>query len=206
MESAAHALLMREFGYIRLTRAGYVLIERYDHRAIRELRDQLAETVCPGEPEKETELKAGLVASALYQLDGYYAARERVQAYTADLTASQSDPGRPGARVATRHTLSIARVPLRVPCEKHGALRARLLDYRADARGLGLLFEHCSCMEQLECTHELRFELNNKSFVGQVRHRSYRQSQRELHVGLQLPDAVAKAALVELERYVHSDR
>jgi hypothetical protein len=207
MESAAHALLMREFGYAALTRAGYVLIERYDHRAIRELRDQLADTVCPGAPEKETELKAGLVASALYQLDGYYAARERVQAYTVDLSASPSDPGGTTVRVATRHTLSTARVPLRITCEKHGARRARLLDYRADARGLGLLLEHCSCLEQLERTHELRFELNHKPFVGEVRHRSFRSdSQRELHVGLQLPDAVAQAALAELQRCVHSDR
>jgi hypothetical protein len=207
MESAGHALLMREFGYAALTRAGYVLLERYDNRAIRELRDQLGATVCPGEPAKEIELKAGLVASALYQLDGYYAARERVQAYTADLSASPSDPGEPGVRVATRHTLSTARVPLRIPCEKHGAHKALLLDYRADARGLGLLFEHCSCLAQLERTHELRFELNSKSFVGEVRHRSYRsESQTELHVGLQLPDAVAKAALAELQRYVHSDR
>ena len=207
MDSAAHALLMREFGYAALARAGYVLIERYDNRAIRELRDQLAETVCPGEPDKEVELKAGLVASALYQLDGYYAARERVQAYTAVLGASPSDPGGQAVRVATRHTLSTSQVPLRITCEKHGARRARLLDYRADARGLGLLLEHCSCLDQLERTHELRFELNYKSFVGEVRHRSFRSdSQRELHVGLQLPDAVATAALAELQRCVHSDR
>jgi hypothetical protein len=205
MESAAHALLMREFGYAALTRAGYVLIERYDHRAIRELRDQMAETSCPGEPEKEVELKAGLVASALYQLDGFYAARERVRAYTVDLSASASDPGS-SVRVATRHTLSSAQVPLRITCEKHGARHVRLLDYRADARGLGLLLEHCSCLEQLERSHELRFELNSKIFVGEVRHRSYHSDAgHQLHVGLQLPDAVAKDALAELQRYVQAD-
>jgi hypothetical protein len=206
MESAAHALLMREFGYVALTRAGYVLIERYDHRAIRELRDHMAATLCPGAPDKEVELKAGLVASALYQLDGYYGARERIRAYTVDLSASDSDPGESGVRVATRHTLATAKVPLRITCEKHGARRARLLDYRADARGLGLLLEHCSCLEQLERTHELRFELNHKSFVGEVRHRSYRSgAARELHVGLQLPDAVAQDALAELQRCVHTE-
>lgn len=203
MESAAHALLMREFGYTALTRAGYVLIARYDSRAIRELRDQLSATVCPNEPAKEVELKAGLVASALYQLDGYYAARERVHAYTANLTELNG----PGVRVATRHILSTGRVPLSITCEKHGAREARLLDYRADARGLGLLLEHCSCLEQLDRAHELRFELNSKSFIGEVRHRSYRsESRRHVHVGLQLPDAVAQAALAELQRCVHSDR
>jgi hypothetical protein len=204
MESAAHALLMREFGYTTLTRAGYVLIERYDHRAIRELRDHLAATQCPGEPDKETELKAGLVASALYQLDGYYAARERIRAYTADLKARSNEPAETGVRVATRHTLSSVRVPLQITCEKHGDRRARLLDYRADARGLGLLLEHCSCFEQLERAQALQFELNSKIFVGEVRHRSYRSgSNRELHVGLQLQDAVARDALAELQRYVH---
>ena len=207
MESAAHALLMREFGYIALTRAGYVLIERYDHRAICELRDHLAATQCPGEPDKEIELKAGLVASALYQLDGYYAARERIRAYTVNLNAPFSDPEEIGVRVATRHTLSTSQVPLQIPCEKHGARRARLLDYRADARGIGLLFEHCSCLEHVERTHALRFELNSKPFVGEVRHRSYRAgSGKELYVGLQLPYAVARDALAELQRYVQPPR
>jgi hypothetical protein len=206
MESAAHALLMREFGYVALTRAGYVLIERYDQRAIRELRDHLSATQCPGEPNRETELKAGLVASALYQLDGYYAARERIRAYTVDLKAPDSDRDS-GVRVATRHTLSTGRVPLRITCEKHGQRPARLLDYRADARGLGLLLEHCSCLDQLEREHELHFELNSKMFVGEVRHRSYRPGSQpqQMHVGLQLPDAVAQAALAELQRCVHSE-
>lgn len=207
MESGAHALLMREFGYVALTRAGYVLIERYDHRAILELRDHLAATSCPGEPAKEIELKAGLVASALYQLDGYYAARERIRAYNVDLNARSSEPGEPGVRLATRHILATSHVPLQIPCEKHGARRAQLLDYREDARGLGLLFEHCSCLAQLERTHALRFELNHKVFIGEVRHRSYRPgSGTELHVGLQLPDAVARDALAELQRYVQTGR
>jgi hypothetical protein len=207
MESAAHALLMREFGYVALTRAGYVLIERYDHRAMRELREQLAATQCPNEPEKENELKAGLVASALYQLDGYYAARERIRAYNVDLHQPDSDLSENGVRVATRHTLSTAHVPLHIICEKHGSRRARLLDYRADARGLGVLLERCSCLDQLEREQELRFELNYKSFVGEVRHRSFRTDRsHELHVGLQLPDAVAKAALAELQRCVQSER
>jgi len=83
MESAAHALLMRDFGYEALTRAGYVLIERYDHRAVRELREQLSATRFAGEPDKDVEVKAGLVASALYELHGYYGARERIRAYNA---------------------------------------------------------------------------------------------------------------------------
>jgi hypothetical protein len=203
MESAAHALLMREFGYIALTRAGYVLIERYDHRAMRELREQLAATQCPGEPDKEIEIKAGLVASALYQLDGYYAARERIRAYNVDLKQPDNNRLQNGVRVATRHILSTAHVPLHIICEKHGSRQARLLDYRADARGLGMLLERCSCLDQLEREQELRFELNHKSFVGEVRHRSYRAgAASELHVGLQLPDAVAKAALAELQRCV----
>lgn len=206
MESAAHALLMREFGYVALTRAGYMLIERYDHRAMRELRDQLAATQCPGEPDKEIEIKAGLVASALYQLDGFYAARERVRAYNVDLHQPDNDLLGNGVRVATRHTVSTAHVPLHIICEKHGSRHARLLDYRADARGLGVLLERCSCLDRLEREQELRFELNSKSFVGEVRHRSYRSgAARELHVGLQLPDAVAQAALAELQRCVQTD-
>jgi hypothetical protein len=201
MESAAHALLMREFGYVMLTRAGYILIGRQDDRASNELREQLECTRLPGEPEKEVEIKAGLVASALYQLAGYYGARERIRAYTALLPDGLRSA--PGTRGATRFTLAAEDVPLFVACEKHGSRRARLLDYRADAQGLGVLVQRCSCLDNLESSDQLEFELNHKLFVGEVRHRSHQpESQVDLRVGLRLQEAAARAALEELQQCV----
>lgn len=199
MESAAHALLMREFGYEALARAGEVLIERYDNRAVRELREQLTATRYEGEPEKEVEVKAGLVASALYELHGYYGALERVRAYNADRLRSDRD-SQTELRSAPRLTHHATAVPLTVSCLQHGARRARLLDYRADARGLGLSTERCACLDEAD---ELAFELNDHLFVGEIRHRGPAQEDEQiLRLGLLLPETTARAAQSELQRYV----
>ena len=199
MESAAHALLMRDFGYAALTRAGYVLIERYDHRAVRELREQLAATSFPGEPDKEIEVKAGLVASALYELHGYYGARERIRAYNADLYARERD-SQTEQRSAPRFTRNVGAVALSVSCLRHGARRARLLDYSADGRGLGVLTERCDC---LDAADELAFELNEKQFVAEIRHRARGAEQdpeQALRLGVLLHESTARAAHAELQR------
>jgi hypothetical protein len=201
MESAAHALMMRDFSYRELTRAGYVLIERYEHRALRELREQLAATQIPGQPDKELEVKAGLVASALYELDGYYGARERIRAYNAEPEAKLhtqrmlgSSP--PELRQTSRSSLKAGAIELTVPCSTHGPRRARLLDYRNDARGIGLIAEHCAC---LESAAELEFVLNQKALRGAVCHSSRPPDGGELRIGLALSEAAAQIALAELQ-------
>ena len=198
MESAAHALLMRDFGYDALTRAGQILIERYDHRAVRELREQLAATRFPDEHDKEVEVHAGLVASALYELHGYYGARERIRAYNATVYARERDSQQSELRTAPRLTRNAQAVALIVSCSKHGPRRAQLLDYREDARGLGVVTERCACLDEAD---ELAFELNHKPFVGEIRHRSAgSQDEQALRLGVLLQDATARAALSELQR------
>ena len=202
MESAAHALLMRDFGYDALTRAGYVLIERYDNRAVRELREQLAQTHVEGEPEKEVEVKAGLVASALYELHGYYGARERVRAYNADRYTRERD-SQSELRSAPRLTRLAQGIPLSVACRVHGARPAQLLDYRADARGLGVVTARCACLDEAD---ELAFELNQRLFVGEIRHRGPSAGDEQaLRLGLLLPETTARDARAELQRYLRPE-
>lgn len=198
MESAAHALLMREFSYAELTRAGYVLIERYDHRAVLELRDQLEQSSYPDEPKKELEIKAGLVASMMYELDGYYGARDKIRAYNAEPDAEmQQSRRRSERRRAERSTRDVKRVRVSVPCGVHGARSSRLIDYRTDALGFGLITEHCECLENAA---QLSFELNDLVLTGEICHRvlTLEAGARQLRLGIELNAASATVALPAL--------
>lgn len=198
MESAAHALLMREFSYAELTRAGYVLIERYDHRAVLELRDQLEQSSFPEEPKKELEIRAGLVASMMYELDGFYGARDKIRAYNAEPDAEAQRARRQAERRrAARTSRDVKRVRVSIPCQVHGVRATRLVDYRADALGFGLITDPCAC---LESAAQLAFELNDQALTGEICHRVVHvepgasSAPRQLRIGVELNASAASAA------------
>jgi hypothetical protein len=198
MESAAHALLMREFSYAELTRAGYVLIERYDHRAVLELKEQLEQSSFPEEPKKELEIRAGLVASLMYELDGYYGARDKIRAYNAEPDAEAQRARRQAERRrAARTNRDVKRVRVSIPCSVHGARATRLVDYRTDALGFGMIADHCAC---LESAAQLAFELNDQTLTGEICHRAVHveTGTRQLYLGVELNPASASAALPAL--------
>jgi hypothetical protein len=200
MESAAHALLMREFSYAELAHAGSVLIERYDHRAVLELKEQLEQSNYPEAPKKELEIKAGLVASMMYELDGYYGARDKIRAYNAEPDAEAQRARRQAERRRTaRSSRDVKRVRVSIPCSVHGARSTRLVDYRNDALGFGLITEPCPCLER---SVQLSFELNDQLLTGEIRHRvetSPPSEPRELRLGIALNAASARTALPALQ-------